>query len=111
MKTLIIDFPRPRGCPPDISSVTLAHAIRELIYPGLSPDMPSHYLSWAESYYGHDAWYMLGALGRNHPYPIEQYQHNAGVLITWLPQYFALNQPSCTGKSPMHLLGANTVSS
>lgn len=89
--SLLIDMPRPHGCPQHLSNVELAIGIRELIFPGLHPDVSSETLHWAEYYCGTDVWFLLGRLGPAHPFPFEQHNYQE-VLITWLPKNFVLNQ-------------------
>jgi len=54
-------------------------AMQELIYPGIH-NLPSDCLKIAERYFGSDAWFMIGALGRDHSSP---FSYKNGVVQTW----------------------------
>lgn len=87
---LVIDMPRPQGCPDSITTIELANGIREIIFPGITQDTRHEVLYWANQYYGTDTWYTLGKLGPAHPFHFEYNDQNPGVLITWLPHDFDL---------------------
>lgn len=102
---LVIDMPRPQGCPDRITTLELANGIRELIFPGITPYIPSEVLDWAKVYFGTDTWYALGKLGPAHPFHFEYHSQNPGVLITWLPHDFDLSPGKFMSVYGTHLPG------